>query len=263
MTRRLIVHWRDPDTQRHHPVAELRVAAADQPPRFELAYLRGALQAREHGFRPFADFPDLGRRYVSSQLFAAFQNRRMRKSRPDYAGYLASLGLGSDTATVPELLGRSGGRRQTDHVETALVPEPDPLSGKLVMHLLVCGIRHHPGAEQLASTLAIGDPLELRVQPVPAPDAPVHAILFGGRVLGELPGVLSGELTRLLAHCVAPALSVARLSPPPALVQRRVLARLECAWPEGYVAFAGEGFEVIAGAGVTTPCTIAVGACAG
>jgi len=53
--------------------------------------------------------------------------------------------------------------------------------------------------------------------------------------------VLSGELTRLLAHGAAPALSVARVSPPPALVQRRVLARLECAWSEGYLAFEAPG----------------------
>lgn len=246
MTRRLIVHWRDPDTRRYHPVAELRVAAADQPPRFELAYLRGALDAREHGFRLFAAFSDLERRYVSCSLFALLQNRVMPKSRPDYAGYLASLGLSPDTVSVAELLGRSGGRRQTDHLETALVPEPDLATGKLVTHFLVRGIRNHPGADQLAAALAIGDQLDLRPDLDPDELAPPHQLLVAGRVLGRVPGVLCGELTKLAGLGATPSVTVAQVSPPPALVQHRVLARIECTWPDGYVPFAGDGFEVMA-----------------
>lgn len=216
------------------PVAELRVHGPDGP--YELGYLEGVRAALEIGFHAFPSFPDLEARYEAKELFAFFQNRVMPRSRPDFPTYAAALGL--DPAEggfdVAELLGRGRGLRETDRIETVLVPRQDPAHGRYVTHFLVRAVRHVESAEAVASELEAGD----RLRPQIDADNPVNPrarkLVADSGVVGYLPDYLVDELDALELAGSEPSLVVERVNPPPMPAHHRVLVRLEADWPEGH-----------------------------
>src|SRR5688572_26595580 len=89
--RRLFVAWQDPASRAIEPVGVLSRRVDGDEPIFEYRYLRRAADLA--GFRPFVGFPELAGRYRSADLFPFFENRVMPRSRDDYRGFMAQLGL--------------------------------------------------------------------------------------------------------------------------------------------------------------------------
>jgi hypothetical protein len=50
------------------------------------------------GFQPFLGLPDLERQYEPAALFPLFEQRVMRRSRPDFNRYRQALRLGADAS---------------------------------------------------------------------------------------------------------------------------------------------------------------------
>lgn len=183
--RRLFLLWRDPRTKRYFSVGQL--VRRTEAPRYEFRYLPGYVAAHRHGLDPLLSFPDRDAVYESDQLFPFFENRLMRKSRPDFAAYVQSLDLDPATATDMEILGRSGGERATDSFR--LLPEPEPVAehpGHYQILFFATGMRRqgsgtwqHIVALTAGDRLALGDDGRLSHAGVPVGEvpAPLRALL--------------------------------------------------------------------------------------
>lgn len=239
----LFVAWQDTIGRGIYPVARLRVTEDASGPRFELRYIAGAREAQQRGgFVPFDSFPELDVVYVSRELFPFFQNRVMRPSRPDYAGYVTELGLSPATADPIALLGRSGGTRVTDRLEIYAAPQGQ--AGACTWHFLLRGVRHlPPAAEERIARLEVGERLYV-MRDVQNEHNPGALLLRSeDKVsLGYVPDLLVDDLARLEFTPDNPVITVARVNPPPSPVQHRLLCHLRGRWPEGLEPFASERF---------------------
>lgn len=241
--RRLFVSWSAADRRAIWLVARLVHRLEADGDQYEFRYIRGALEAAQHGFRPFLAFPDLYRNYQSRELFPFFTNRVMPRTRPDYVEYVSEMGLDPREADAIAILERSGGKRETDRVEVVPAPVPDP-SGVCVTHFLVRGIRYFPGSEERILRLSAGDRLlwMLDAQNDANPDA-VALRTEDNYLLGYVPDHLVSDIAQLVERKNPVAVFVERVNPPPTPLHHRLLCRLEARWPPGTAPFQGERFS--------------------
>ena len=108
----LFVAWQSPaPTRAWFPIGRLDAENNDT---FLFRYTRGALDAhKQSGFEPLLSFPKFENRYESNELFPIFKNRVLDPSRKDFAEYLGWLDLDPAHADPIEILGLTGGERQT------------------------------------------------------------------------------------------------------------------------------------------------------
>lgn len=179
---RLLVTRQDPSTRRYAAIGLLTCTGGT----YEFSYLRSAVDAP--GFRPLLGFAALNRPYRSERLFPLFAQRVMDPRRPDRPRWLSSLGLDGDP-DVMEILARSGGRREGDHLELLTLPRIED-DGRTKISFLVHGVRHAGSFDDIGH-LAVGARLRLvddRNNPVNA-----RALLVSGadgRRLGWVPDPL-------------------------------------------------------------------------
>ena len=243
LTQRLIVNWQSEETREFVPVGELLVTRADGAMHFEFGYLEGARHARERGFQPFLAFSSLDKRYRSDDLFAFFRNRVMPATREDYLDYVTELGLELANADVVELLGRSGGRRETDRVETVLAPQHDPATNAYTTRFLVRGVRHVTGAEAVLTGVRAGQRLEVELDRFNPVNRRARRLSVEGQPIGFVPDYLVGDIDDLERAGSAPVFEVERVNPPPKPVHYRALVRLTAPWPDGFQPLSGRAFE--------------------
>lgn len=245
----LFVSWRSPDTRTIHPVA--RIVFRQDQKRYEFAYIRAVQKALAQGFLPFVEFPGLDRVYSSESPFPLISNRVMPPSRPDYPGFLASLGL-SESAHPMQILARTGGQRTTDQIELFPLPTPDA-GGCYFTHCLIRAVRYmpQPATEERIARLAPDEQLFV-MWDVQNPVDP-HAIAVRTadyHTVGFLPAYLTGDAWKLTANCGTLTVNVDRVNPPPAEVHHRLLVRVAACWPTGFRPFADEQFQPLAPAAV-------------
>jgi hypothetical protein len=157
--RRLLLIWQDPGTRQLIRVGELDQLVDGH---FAFRYLPGA---RQPGFWPLVQFPDVDRLYLSSQLPAFFANRVMSRSRASYGDFRHWIGLEGDGTDTPfEVLIRTGGPRATDtfHVVDDLAWTAE---GRVVSRFLASGVRHIDGARDRLLSVREGQELRLRDEP--------------------------------------------------------------------------------------------------
>lgn len=241
--RRLILNWQIEATREIVPVAELVVTTAGDTQRFELGYLEGVRHALANGFQPFMAFPELDRRYTSTELFPFFRNRVLPTTRPDYLEYVTALNLKPETADRVELLGRGLGRRQTDRVETVLAAERDAVTGRYVTRFLVRGVKHVDGAEEAIRGLRAGVHLAAVIEPENTANPRARRLEAGGKSIGYVPDYLLSDLDKLDSSNAGPKFVVERTNLPPHPIHQRVLVRLEASWPEGFEPFDASKFR--------------------
>jgi len=187
---RLFVLWHDRRQRRFFVIAQL--VRRLQSPRYEFRYLPGFGDARLQGLDPLLSFPDRDRVYTSDHLFPFFENRLMRKSRPDFVAYVQGLDLDPATANDIQILGRSGGERATDAF--LLLPEPEPVSGDAglcQLHFFAAGISRLRGdAWKRLWALQAGDALTY---------TDLGDLVHGDACVGRLPGHLRALLPPSIA----------------------------------------------------------------
>lgn len=254
MIRRLIVNWQHEATREILPVAELLVTTGDKE-MFEFGYLEGVREALAKGFQPFLAFPSLDRRYESRALFPFFQNRVLPTTRPDYAEYVAALGLDQRTANVVDLLGRSEARRQTDRIEMVLVADRDAAGGRYVTRFLVRGVRHVGGAEEAVRRLHEGAVLRAVPDPTNPHTTRARELRFGEDLIGFVPSYLLDDMDALEGAEAGPTFTVERVNPPPHPARYRVLVRLDAAWPQGFEPFCADRFQPLRAASADAPAS--------
>ena len=234
--RRLWVTWQHPETRTMSPVGCLTLLEDGS---WSFWYVRRALSVP--GFRPFVHFPDLYKKYSSSELFPIFANRVMSPRRPDYPQYLEALDLG-DEATPFDILARSSGERATDAIRVHPEPSVDPVSGVSTCRFLAHGVRHIDGAVERIAHLKAGDRLALD----PEPDNPANprALLLttDGRPVGYVPDLLL-DYVHMMRDFRGVEVRVDRVNPVHTPIALRLMCWLAGPWPRGRRPFSGPDFE--------------------
>jgi hypothetical protein len=238
--RRLIVTWKSDASKGILPVADL-IIGVDQP-HYRFGYLQGVREAQRWGFQPFLAFPDLEARYESEALFPFFSNRILPTTRPDYLESLTAVGLDVRDVSVAEVLGRTNGRRATDRVETILVPIPDAL-GRYRTHFFLRGVSHSPGAEEIIAKLKHDELLTLVVDASNSYNPRARQLRARGHQLGYVPDYLVNDLDVLEGAGAAPAVFGERANLPPHPSHYRLLCRIDCEWPPGFIPFQDSRLE--------------------
>lgn len=244
-TQTVFLAWQNPNSRKVLPVGRLVQLG---PRDFEFAYIQAALDAQADDFAPLVSFPDFDRVYRGEELPALFRNRVLSRSRPDYPEYIKQLGLEEDASPLDQMV-RSGGRRVTDTLEVFAAPTPLP-NGGWHQYLLVRGVRYLPDAEGAISDLKEGE--QLLVMRDEQNDAGAHARLLrtdGTRLVGFLPDYFALEMEGQQIDSSKLRVTVERVNPPPALVQQRLLCRVEYTGTQRL--FTGDKYQPIAD-GATT-----------
>jgi len=224
------------------PVGVLTLQEAAAPDRFAFAYLKNA--ERLPNFKPLAGFDDLHTTYLSSRLFPLFENRMMPRSRPDYEPFIERLHLAPD-ADPFIVLGRSGGRKETDRIEVFPEPEIDAMTGRGVCHFFARGIRHIEGAADAVARLSRGDELTLEQDAANPVNSLALRLARGSDAVGFVPDYLVSYLHDMLEESHDLHVTVEDLNGSDVPSHMRLLCRAEATWPPLYEPFNTAEFQTV------------------
>lgn len=245
--------WQDAVSRAWYPIGRLELRSG----RYRFVYIRGFERAqREAGLVPLIGFPEVDRVYESDALFPLFANRLMSREREDYDTYLERLALPDETGPLA-ILARSAGRRTTDSLEVFAHPlVEDGAQPRFHLDFFVHGLRHMPAAAEVrALELEAGSPLFLMLDPQNVEDPRAVGIRSEDRVLlGYLPRYFCADVSDLLTAGAAVTVEVARINPPPAPVQHRVLVTLDAPWGLERRPFAEPDYQPIPDRDRGNPC---------
>ncbi|MFV3326643.1 HIRAN domain-containing protein [Pseudomonas sp. NY15372] len=239
------VLWQDPGTSLWEPVAKL----SEEEGIFKLAYTRGALNKR---FSAFPRMDHMVKSYISTELFPFFQNRLIPERRPEYYSMLSWLDMVPGSSDPIEILSASGGARKTDSFRVVKVPQRSP-DGFYKLKFFVSGIHYVSDEAKIdINHLTKGDRLQCVVEPNnPMDKNAVSLVKLRSRMhLGYYPSYLNEDLIRLNKACGADLSSLltevkvvkVNLGAPE---QYRLLCESRTPWPDGFVPFQTEKYQLL------------------
>ena len=221
--------WQAKRNRGWFPIGQLDVDVDCDDYRFR--YIKGVRRAQEEaGFTPLTEFPDLSKKYHSSELFPTFKNRIMPRSRPGFPTYMHALDL-SEAANPVEILTVNGGHRATDSYE--VFPKIESRKdGSFTCRFLLHGNRYtNPPSEERVKHLRQGDNLYLTHEPHnPEIGLSVQIQTEDYYMIGWAPRYLVTDLVAVIDETGDYAAHVVRINPPPAPSSRRVLIELNGRW---------------------------------
>ncbi len=243
----LFVAWQDPESRRYYPVARLMSAVGRDDQAYEFAYIHGAQEAAQAGFKPFLAFPQLDRVCRSDDLFAFFANRVMSHERTDFAATVSRLGLDPQNADDMTILARSGGVRATDSIELFPLATFDRAESCYRTLFLAHGLRYVPNhSRDRIERLARDERLFVLLDFQNTVDPRALALRTDDQFLvGYIPRYLVPDTWQLLEQCDLVEVFVDRVNPPPAPVQQRLLCEMVACCPDGFVPFSEQTYKPI------------------
>lgn len=240
-SRDLLVLWQHPVTREIVPIGRFSYDGGE----YTFGYTRAA--AEVEGFRPLPGFQDLGRRYVTRRIPAVFDQRVMESDRPDYAEYVASLGLSPADATPWEQIVESGGARAGDTLQFMQVPRV--AEGRAWARFFANGVRHIADAQRVVGgrsvnvtaaqheaalrSLSVGDAVLIEAEEGNPADECACLITTDGVPLGWVPRALSAGIRRLNEAGPVSAL-VTRIGEPGTPSHLRLVVDLDVEAPSGF-----------------------------
>lgn len=242
----LFLAWQDRSPKRAwYPIGRLEADVAAS--RYEFRYTKGAESAqREAGFPVLPAFPDLHRRYESSELFPLFQNRVLDPRRKDFTEYLRWLDLSPEQNDPIEILAVSGGQRQTDSLEVfpKITKRAD---GSFVCRFFLHGIRHvSKSAQERVAQLREDEPLSISVElNNPATGVALQLSTQDYYMLGWTPRYLVDDLVQAVAQAPVLKAKIVRVNEAGVPLNQRVLVEFTGCLPAGKEPMASEPFQPI------------------
>lgn len=242
--RTLFVSWQAPEpTRAWLPIGRLDVKNSDH---FLFRYTRGALDAEKNsGFRSLVSFPDFKGRYESHELFPIFKNRVLDPSRKDFGEYLGWLGLDPAHSDPIEILGLTGGERQTDSIEVfpRIIKQADQ---SFVCRFFLHGLRHvSEPARVKADELKLGSALQIAVELNNPAGLAIQLQTDDCYMIGWAPRYLVRDLIKVINVHPDVSASVVRVNEFGAPLARRILIELKGRLPADYEPMSGPQFELI------------------
>jgi len=240
----LFVAWQSPaPTRAWFPIGRLDAENNDT---FLFRYMRGALDAHEKsGFEPLLSFPKFENRYESNELFPIFKNRVLDASRKDFVEYLGWLDLDPAHADPIEILGLTGGERQTDSLEVfpKIIKHADrSFSCRFFLH----GLRHvSEPARVKAIDLTAGSSLQIAVELNNPTGLAIQLQTVDCFMIGWAPRYLVNDLIEVINAHPDVSASVVRVNEYGAPLARRILVELKGRLPADYEPMSGGQFELI------------------
>jgi len=241
----LFVAWQAPSPKRAwFPIGRLDVPDANH---YLFRYTRGAWDAQaEAGFEPLISFPKFHARYESRDLFPVFKNRVLDPSRKDFNEYLGWLNLDPAHADPIEILGLTGGERQTDSLEVF----PKIVMGEdrsFVCRFFLHGLRHvSPHARDKANHLDAGAPLQIAVELNNPTGLAIQLQTQDCHMIGWTPRYLVRDLIGAINVHPEVSAAVVQVNEPGAPLARRILIELKGKLPADHEPMTGGQFELIA-----------------
>lgn len=225
--------WQNQLSRRWFPVGRLQVDEG----RHVFEYIHGAKAAERDGFRPLVCFPDLSRRYESTNWFPLFENRIMPSTRPDFQEFVSRLNLDPATAAAEPLqvLARCGGTSATDSLEVFAEPVV-AAEGRYVAFFFAKGLAHlDPHSEEAVLSLSAGDILRLTWDYQNHNDPNAMLLLTAGSiVVGWVPRYLAVDVMAQgqegAPRTPDALVTVEKVNPAPAPIQQRLFCRFEARW---------------------------------
>jgi len=242
----LFLAWQDRGPRRAwYPIGRLDADVAAS--HYEFRYTKGAERARrEVGFPALPAFPELNRRYESTELFPLFQNRVFDPRRKDFGDYLRWLDLSPDQADPIEILAVSGGQRQTDNLEVfpKITKQPD---GSFVCRFFIHGIRHaSASAQERVTRLREDELLRIAVElNNPATGVAIQLCSEDYQMLGWTPRYLVDDLVHAVATAPVLQAKVVRVNEPGVPVNQRVLVEMSGSLPPAVEPMSSEQFQPV------------------
>ena len=240
----LFVAWQAPaPTRAWFPIGRLDV---ENHERFLFRYTQGARDAHaQSGFAPLVSFPSFEGRYESSELFPIFKNRVLDSKRNDFAEYLGWLDLDPANADPIEILGLTGGERQTDSLEVfpKIIKRPDrSFSCRFFLH----GLRYvSEPARSRANQLPSGEPLQIAVELNNPTGLAIQLQTSDGYMIGWAPRYLVRDLIEVINVHPEVSAAVVRVNEYGAPLARRILVDLKGRLPANHEPMSGGQFELI------------------
>lgn len=240
----LFVAWQSPaPTRAWFPIGRLD---AENNHIFLFRYMRGALDApKESGFEPLLSFPNFENRYESNELFPIFKNRVLDANRKDFAEYLGWLDLDPAHADPIEILGLTGGERQTDSLEVfpKIIKHADQsFSCRFFLH----GLRHvSEAARAKADNLTTGSSLQIAVELNNPTGLAIQLQTVDCHMIGWTPRYLVNDLIKVINAHPDVSASVVRVNEYGAPLARRILVELKGRLPANYEPMSGGQFELL------------------
>jgi hypothetical protein len=222
-----------------------RLDANVTQPTYRFRYTRGALKAGEEaGFKPLLAFPELKKDYRSDTLFPLFQNRVLSPKRKDFAEYLSWLDLDAEHADPIEILGVSGGERETDNLEVFPRMRKDE-EGNFRVRFFLHGLRHLGAvAQERVERLAVGDPLRVSIElNNPATRLAVTLLTDDYVMIGWAPRYLVDDLVASVPHAPHLTAQIAHLNDAQSPLNKRVLIDYAGRVPDAWEPMSTPDFE--------------------
>lgn len=229
--KKLYLAWQAPDTRDWHVVGSL----SELDTGFSFNYTKGA--AASSYFIPFSGMEDLGKTYVSTELFPLFKNRLLSERRPEYPKFIKWLALDAANDLSPlDILGRSGGIRGTDQLQTFQRIQLDD-EGHFEHFFFSHGISYlNQSAQDRISNLEKGEKLYLCLDCQNEHDS--NAVLVRTQspteIVGYCPRYLAKDITTLLRYddsCISLSVEVIDKEAPS---NYRLMLKLEGHVPKKY-----------------------------
>jgi len=240
----LVLAWRCPHNGAWTPVGRL----SQENGKYVFKYTVGAHEAeKNNAFIPFAAMGDLNITYESKELFPAFGNRLLQKSRPEYDDYVGWLALDKNDFSPLEELARSGGIRVTDSLQ--LFPIPKKQNDLYELCFFSHGIRHLPPCYiDRINHLNHGNRLFIMLD-VQNPYDPFALTLRTGdppEIVGYTPRFLAQDFNKLLElngnSKVCVYVEKVNVKAP---LQFKLLCKISTEWPDGFAPFSQDVFKTM------------------
>ncbi len=239
----LFVAWQAPGASRAwFPIGRLDV----ENKHYAFRYTQGALDAEmKSGFSPLISFPKFGETYESGDLFPLFQNRVLDPSRKDFEEYIGWLGLNKTNSDPIEILGLTGGERQTDSLEvfTRIVKREDQsFSCRFFLH----GLRHVlEAARESAYLLKPDAALQIAVELNNPTGLAIQLQTHDHHMIGWSPRYLVPDLIAAINSNTKVSAKVVQVNEYGAPLARRILIELSGNLPADYVPMSSPEFRVL------------------
>lgn len=234
--------WKSPDLGEWHVVGLL----GQRNDRYTFNYTRGAQSSSK--FITFSGMSDIGKTYISAELFPLFKNRLLSSRRPEYPNFIKWLGLDENVSPI-DVLGRSGAIRVTDQLQMFKKVDVDE-NGDFEYIFFAHGLRHLcDSASERVSNLAPGEKLRLCSDHQNANDD--RAVLIRAddpaEIVGYCPRYLAGNVKNLLEKDSASVDVVVEALAKEAPANYQLMCRLKGNAGVGNLAgfMGGEEFQVI------------------